>query len=206
MVPKGYIAKYRGHNIKEVDQDEYFTHKDNYDADQELVYLLTSKVSDLRVLVLKGRPIGSLDECDRLHYAGSATLDDYYPLQMKIYRAAKAQKRLEEDNAAQWILKEMERISPKDYKGTYYTCAEMQLDKPSRIIRVILPVDEYEVGNMGYEIMPVAQLAKYCPWDMTRTLVTIHSKHTNIDHENLHDLVLEDAEVHKHLSALEGGE
>jgi hypothetical protein len=205
MVPKGYIAKYRGHNVKELDVNDYFVKKDKYDEDEELVYLLTSKVDLQRVLVLRGRPIGHLDEADQLHYAKSVALDDYYPLQMKIYREAKMQQRLKEDNATQWILKEMERISPKDYKGTYYTCAEMQFDKPGRIIRVILPVDEYEVGNMGYEIMPVAQLAKYCPWDMMRTLVTIHSKHTNIDYENLHDLVLEDAEVHKHLSALEGG-
>ena len=72
-----------------------------------------------------------------------------------------------------------------------------------KVVYVILPVDVYEQDNIGYEIMPVIMLAKNCPWDMKRTIVRVDSLNTHIM-ENLHDIVVEDAELHAHLKTLEG--
>lgn len=112
---------------------------------------------------------------------------------------------MNEQEATNWVLKEMEKLTPKHYKGTYYTLAELRPEDPrsDRVIYVVLPVDTYEREGMGYEIMPVEILAKNCPWDMTRTIVRVDSKNTHIM-ENLHDTVVEDADLHRHLKGLEG--
>lgn len=111
------------------------------------------------------------------------------------------------DQDLQMVFKGMEQLKPEHLTKTEYTVAELRPEDPrsDQVRRVILPVNNYIYGDMGYEIMPVDILAKYCPWDMTRTLVKIRTDHTDIL-GNLHDIVVEDAEVHKHLKALEGGE
>ena len=107
-------------------------------------------------------------------------------------------------HANEWVLKQMEQISRKDYTGSYFTVAtlEHKYRRAAVKVPVILNVDTYLCGDMGYEIMPVRLLAKNCPWDMNDTIVHIHTTHTNID-DNLHDIVIEDAEVHRHLVGLE---
>lgn len=97
-------------------------------------------------------------------------------------------------------------LTKKDYVRTFYTCAEMRLEDPhsDRVERCILPVDVYEKNGFGFEIMPVAMLTKHCPWDMTRTLVHIETENTIIT-GNLNDIVLEDAQLHEHLVALDEG-
>ena len=110
------------------------------------------------------------------------------------------------DQELDMVFKGMEQLKPEHLTHVGLTMAELRPDDPysDQVVRVILPVNEYQLGNMGYEIMPVEILAKHCPWDMTRTLVKIRTDHTDIL-ENLHDIVVEDAKVHQHLKALEGG-
>ena len=98
----------------------------------------------------------------------------------------------------------MGKLTKNDYKETYYTVAELRPEDAmsNKVVYVILPVDVYIKEGMGYEIMPVEILAKNCPWDMTKTIVKIKSRETYIM-ENLHDIVVEDAELHKYLKALD---
>lgn len=112
---------------------------------------------------------------------------------------------MNKDQATQWVLKEMEKLTPKHRIKTFFTLAELRPDDPysDQVRYVVLPVDVYECDTLGYEIMPINILAKNCPWDMTNTLVKIKTENTDIL-DNLHNLVIEDAELHQHLSALEG--
>ena len=107
------------------------------------------------------------------------------------------------DTMMQNVLSRMENLTQKDRIKTYFTCAELRPEDPrsDKVVYVILPVDVYEKDGMGYEIMPVEILAKHCPWDMERTIIKVDSKETHII-ENLHDIVVEDAELHKHLKNL----
>lgn len=110
---------------------------------------------------------------------------------------------MNQDEATLWVFKEMEKLTPKHKVKTYYTCAELRYSTFEKTYRkyVILNVDVYERYDMGYEIMPVEVLAKNCPWDMNKTIVKIDSEQTHIE-GNLHDIVVEDAELHKHLIKL----
>ena len=104
------------------------------------------------------------------------------------------------------LFKIMERLTNKDYVKTFFTCAEMRPEDPrsDQCVRVILPVDVYERESMGFEIMPVRVFAAHCPWDMAKTIVRVKTENTYIM-ENLHDIVLEDVELHQHLTALDEG-
>lgn len=104
------------------------------------------------------------------------------------------------------IYDRMNKLTRKDLVRTYYTVAEMRPEDPrsDRVEKCILPVDVYEKDGMGYEIMPVRLLAKHCPWDMAQTIVRIDTENTHIM-ENLHNIVVEDAELHQHLVALDEG-
>ena len=110
-----------------------------------------------------------------------------------------------QDQAMINTLKEMEKLTPEHFVRTYYTVAELRWPALTRTYKkyVILPVDVYERYDMGYEIMPVRILAANCPWDMDRTIVKIDSENTHIE-DNLHEIVVADAELHKHLCALDG--
>ena len=101
----------------------------------------------------------------------------------------------------------MEKLRKEDYIRTFFTCAEMRPEDPrsDQVVRCILPVDVYEKDGWGYEIMPVRILAAHCPWDLKYALVKIKTENTNIL-GNLHDIMIEDKELHKHLEKLEGSE
>jgi hypothetical protein len=103
------------------------------------------------------------------------------------------------------VFKEMEKLTPEHFIRTYYTVAELRWPAFDRTYKkyVILPVDVYERYDMGYEIMPVRILAANCPWDMNQTIVKIDSENTHIE-DNLHEIVVADAELHKYLCALDG--
>lgn len=107
------------------------------------------------------------------------------------------------DNA--YIYGIMSKLTKDNWTRTYFTLAELRPEdaKSDLVVYVILPVDVYILDGLGFEIMPVAILAKHCPWDMEKTIVKIDTEYTHIM-ENLHDTVVEDAELHKHLSKLEG--
>ena len=111
---------------------------------------------------------------------------------------------MNQDEATMWVFKEMEKLTPKHFKRTEFTLAELRWLAFDRTYRhyVVLPVDVYEREDMGYEIMPVRILAENCPWDMNRTIVKIDTENTHIE-GNLHDIVIEDAELHTHLKNLE---
>ena len=102
------------------------------------------------------------------------------------------------------IFEMMKELRPEHKVKTYYTYARMETDGSDRIVSVILPVDVYEYDDMGFEIMPVRMLAAHCPWDMEKTIVTIDTEFTHF-HGNLHDIIMEDIEVHKNLCALDEG-
>lgn len=114
---------------------------------------------------------------------------------------------MNEQEATNWVFKEMEKLTPKHYIRTYFTLAELRPEDPrsDKVVYVVLPVDVYERESMGYEIMPVRILAENCPWDMERTLVRIDSENTHII-ENLHDILIEDIDLHKHLVKLDESE
>ena len=102
------------------------------------------------------------------------------------------------------VFAHMEKLTNKDRVKTYFTVEELRPNDPysDQVRRVILPVNVYEIDGMGFEIMPVNVLAKHCPWDMEKTLVRIKTDYTDFD-GILHDIVVEDAEVHKHLTQLD---
>jgi len=103
----------------------------------------------------------------------------------------------------QWLIDELSKISKKNYVKTYFTCAQLRLKGTKEVVQVILPVDVYEVGGTGFEIMPIVVLTKNCPWDMDKVLVTIRSDNTTIMDENLGAIVVEDAELHGYLTQLD---
>jgi len=111
---------------------------------------------------------------------------------------------MQKDEAMEWVLREMEKLTPEHFKKTEFTLAELRWPAFDRTYKcyVVLPVDIYERGEMGYEIMPVRILAENCPWDMNRTIVKIDTENTHIE-DNLHDIVVEDAELHAHLKNIE---
>ena len=108
---------------------------------------------------------------------------------------------MKQDEAMNWVLKEMEKLTPKHFIRTIFTVAELSIDQGHKR-EVILPVDIYERGELGYEIMPIRILAENCPQDMEKTNVKVDTENTHID-GNLHDIVVEDVELHTHLKNIE---
>ena len=108
---------------------------------------------------------------------------------------------MQKDEAMEWVLREMEKLTPEHHIRTDFTVAELSIDQRHKC-EVILPVEIYERGEMGYEIMPIRILAENCPWDMEKTNVKIDTKNTHIN-GNLHDIIVEDAELHAHLKNIE---
>ena len=108
---------------------------------------------------------------------------------------------MQKDEAMEWVLKEMEKLTPEHHIRTDFTVAELSIDQRHKC-EVILPVEIYERGEMGYEIMLIRILAENCPWDMEKTNVKINTENTHIN-GNLHDIIVEDAKLHAHLKNLE---
>lgn len=196
----GYKAKYYGMDVFEIDTAKYFAQKSAKDK-ENVVWCLKEK----QLLVWNGTPIGFLDDAGNIDYT-TKTLDDLYPVQMKLWRQLenkplpKADPQVLQDEASQWVLKELEKLTPKHFVRTYYTTVTMRRRSEVRVC--VVPVNVYENNDFGYEIMPIDIIAKNCPWDMMETNISIDTENTHLS-GNLHKLVVEDAEVHKHLRWLE---
>lgn len=109
---------------------------------------------------------------------------------------------MNKNEADKWLEQQLLKLSPNNYVRTYFSVAMLIREDESDRIRIIVPIDVYENGNWGYEIISIQSLAAQCPWDMTKTWVRIHSECTDYE-GNLHDLIMESPAAHKKLSALE---
>lgn len=100
------------------------------------------------------------------------------------------------------MLSEIAKLSPKHFVKITFEIAYIRYMDDIR--QIIVPVSHYIQGDTGFEIIPVECIAKFCPWDMERTKVTIMTEHTKIIDQNLHDMVIESPDAHRKLCALEG--
>jgi hypothetical protein len=99
------------------------------------------------------------------------------------------------------VLQEIQKLSPKHYIRTDFTVARIRYKDDVR--EIIVPVDHYQQGDTGFEVIAVEIIAAHCPWDMEQTYLTIDTEHTHIIDQRLMDMVEVDPAAHKVLKDLD---
>lgn len=105
--------------------------------------------------------------------------------------------------AEQWLKKELDKLKPSHYDGTFFTIAHLrQMNgwKPQEL-DIVVPVEKWCNGETGFEVISINALAAQCPWDMMITSVIIDTGVTKID-GRLAELI-DHSVVHSRIAELE---
>ena len=87
----------------------------------------------------------------------------------------------------QWINDELNKLSTNSYEGTFFTIVELRhINGQNR--NIVVPVQKWFNGDVGFEVISIQSIARQCPWDMELTSLAIDTGVTKIN-DNLMNLV-----------------
>lgn len=107
------------------------------------------------------------------------------------------------ENSHQWLERELNKLRPSHYDGTFFAIAHLRNDRTGESIDIVVPVDKYanEDTKFEFEAIRVRDLAAQCPWDMSDTLVDMDTGVTAMCGQNLFDMI-DNSVINEQLSEL----